>query len=243
MAWLAEKEGKSAADPFCKMLSEKKVKRLNEVEKIFKELKDAEQAYYQKGVENNRVIEAIETALTNMDPHYCSLSQIDYSKLDLRRRLETEKYLERPFAYEFYHQFRKLIDEGRFDFGDSVIQGEVDKRYQHILDLGKIPDFILHTPNSTVENLAVIEFKLASNSGKPLEDDLKKLVAFKRVTDTRYKNLVEVIIGNSEELKQAWKRVNDLSKAIGEEISVITYDVDKKDTERRIIRFQAENAI
>lgn len=121
------------------------------------------------------LLEAIENALEKIDPCYCKLSQITYSQSGIDQYLANEKYLERPFAYEFYHQFRKLIDEKSIDLGGSIIQAEVDKRYQYLDGLGKIPDFILHAPNCTAKNLAVIEFKLASNNRKPLLDDMKKL--------------------------------------------------------------------
>ena len=47
-----------------------------------------------------------------MDKRYCMLSTIDYRKLDesFRENLSKEKYLERPFAYEFYHQLRIIIN-------------------------------------------------------------------------------------------------------------------------------------
>ncbi len=120
---------------------------------------------------DKKIIEVIEEALSNIDAKYCDLSRIDYSQTSSNGYLETKKFLERPFAYEFYHQFRKLIDDGKIELGSSVIQGEVDKRYQHIMELEKIPDFIIHTPNCREKNLAVIEFKLASNNGEPLKNN------------------------------------------------------------------------
>jgi len=188
------------------------------------------------------IIEAIDMALKNIDPRYCELSKIIYPKISVYKYLAEQKWLERPFAYEFYHQFRKLLDVGRFDFGGSVIQAEVDKRYQRITDLGKIPDFILHTPNSNEKNLSVIEFKLASNYGKPLEDDLKKLVTFRR-GELNYKYLVEVIIGNNENLKIAWNRIDSLKTADGEKIWIIGYDVDTRDTDIRCILYEPTRAI
>ena len=80
------------------------------------------------------VIDAIKMALEEMDREYCMLSQIDYRRLEvnesIRKNLSKEKYLERPFAYEFYHQLRKLMDSGEVDFGGPIIQAEVDKNYQ-----------------------------------------------------------------------------------------------------------------
>ena len=47
MTWLAEKEGKSAANSFSKMSAEKKRERLNKIEEIVKELKNAARDYDQ----------------------------------------------------------------------------------------------------------------------------------------------------------------------------------------------------
>jgi len=181
------------------------------------------------------VIKSIETALKNMDRRYYKLSRTLYSGSKIYQCLPGEKYLERPFAYEFYHQFRKLIDEGRISFGVSVIQAEVDKGYQRLASLDKVPDFILHAPNTT-KNVAVIEFKLVSNNRKRLVDDLEKLVLFSR--DAGYTLAVEVVIGNSRELKETWKKLDELKTGEGVEISVIAYDVDERNIERRTILFK-----
>lgn len=61
-------------------------------------------------------------ALEMMDKRYCSLSQINYSNImpdeSFRKHLSEEKYLERPFAYEFYYQLHNLMAHGDVDFGD-----------------------------------------------------------------------------------------------------------------------------
>lgn len=172
------------------------------------------------------VILAIKTALENIDENYCELSQIDYSMLrankSTKKNLEEEKYLERPFAYEFYHQLRKLIDSGDVNFGGPVIQAEVDKKYQKCFENGKIPDFIIHVPN-TRKNLAVIELKLATNFGK-LKGDLKKLVEFKSNKDLKYAFAIEIIIGNHSSLKKAKEYILTMEKTRGEEITIIDYN-------------------
>ena len=174
------------------------------------------------------VIPAIKAALENMDKNYCKLSQIDYSRIGVngsfRKHLAEEKYLERPFAYEFYHRLRKLMDSGNVDFGGSVIQAEVDKRYQHCFTTGKIPDFIIHVPN-THQNLAVIEFKLTTNLGS-LEHDFEKLVKFKKKGNLKYTHVIEVIIGNGNSLRDAKERIMQLNKSEGEEITIIEFNTD-----------------
>ena len=176
------------------------------------------------------VILAIKTALENIDENYCKLSRIDYSKLrankSTRNILEKEKYLERPFAYEFYHQLRKLMDCGEVNFGGPVIQAEVDKKYQKCFENGKIPDFIIHVPD-TRKNLAVIELKLAANF-RNLEGDLKKLVEFKNSMDLKYAFAIEIIIGNRTFLNKAKERISRMEKTRGEEIIIIDYNTDSK---------------
>ena len=174
------------------------------------------------------VIPAIKAALENMDKNYCKLSQIDYSRIGVngsfRKQLAEEKDLERPFAFEFYHRLRKLMDSGNVDFGGSVIQAEVDKRYQHCFTTGKIPDFIIHVPN-THQNLAVIEFKLTTNLGS-LEHDFEKLVKFKKKGNLKYTHVIEVIIGNGNSLRDAKERIMQLNKSEGEEITIIEFNTD-----------------
>ena len=176
------------------------------------------------------VILAIKKALKNMDEDYCELSQIDYSMLEVNKStiklLEEKKYLERPFAYEFYHQLRKLIDSGDVTFDGPVIQAEVDKKYQHCFENGKIPDFIIHEPN-TRKNLAVIELKLASNL-RYLKNDLKKLVEFKNNPYLEYAFAIEIIIGNHFFLNKATECILGMEKTKGEEITIIEYNTYSK---------------
>ena len=188
------------------------------------------------------VIKAIKVALENMDQKYCTLSQIDYSKIQVMKPfpnyLSKEKYLERPFAYEFYHQLRKLIDDGDVDFGGPIIQAEVDKRYQHCFENGKMPDFIIHIPNLD-KNLAVIEFKLATRSEEDIKDDIKKLAEFKAKQELKYDNGVEVILGGKQSLKTLREDIENWNKTRGEEIIIIEFNTDSWKAEHSILQFKA----
>jgi len=177
------------------------------------------------------LIKTIQIALEKMEKQYCKLSQLDYSEFKklpdhVIKNLEDEKYLERPFAYEFYHQIRKLIEEGKADFGGPIIQAEVPKEYQRCFKKGKgkIPDFILHIPKSDV-NFAVIEIKLATNRYK-LEDDFCKLLDFKGNPALTYDHLIEIIIGNDKELESIKKRIETIQKPKGELINIISFNTD-----------------
>lgn len=185
------------------------------------------------------VVEALKMALRKTDKKYCALSQIDYSRIEMnsstKELLKEKKYLERPFAYEFYHQLRTLMDNSNVNFGGPIIQAEVDKRYQHCFENGKIPDFIIHMPNDS-KNLAVIEFKLANNLGK-LEHDFKKLVRFKEIEDLKYSHAIEVIIGNESSLTLAKERIMQLNKHMGLEITIIEFNTDSWEVNDWIIRY------
>ncbi|MHA1328821.1 MAG: hypothetical protein ACTSRH_16105 [Promethearchaeota archaeon] len=174
------------------------------------------------------VIKGVILALNNMDRRYCSLSKIDYKALgvknDVRKILEKEKFLERPFAYEFYHQFRLLLEKKILDFGGPIIQGEVGKGYQHIFKNRYAPDFIIHLPN-TKENLAIIEFKLASRMFNEIKDDFKKIIEFKRNEKLRYKYGIVILIGNLNILNRRKKKINKLNKKDGEKIVIIKFNV------------------
>ena len=139
------------------------------------------------------VVDAIKLALESMDKRYCIVSQIDYSNVNIARIAE-RKFLERPLAYEFYHQLRKLLDNGQIDLGGHIVQAEVDKRYQRCFAAGKIPDFLIHLPSS-MRNLATVEFKLASNPTR-IRNDITNLFEFKQNTDLLYDYGIEVIIGS-----------------------------------------------
>ena len=192
------------------------------------------------------VIEAIKMALENIDVDYCKLSQIDYAKLNVQgsvvENLKEQKYLERPFAYEFYHKLRELMESDEVDFGGPIVQAEVSKTYQKVFENRKTPDFLIHVPNNVPfkKNLAVIEFKLATNLSE-IEHDFEKLVDFKTDTRLKYAYGIEVIIGNTEgnteSLKDAKSLIDKLNKQGGEEIIIIDFNTDLKKANDWKIRY------
>lgn len=186
------------------------------------------------------VIDATKMALEQMDKTFCKLSQRDYSKLyeHIKEQAKSEKYLERPVAYEFYHGLRKLIEGGIVNFGGPIIQAEVDKKYQHCFEKGKVPDFIIHVPNNTTKNLAVIEFKLASNLDNIIKD-FNKLLEFKENQSLKYKNIIEVIIGGEVSLDKARNEVKRVGKSKGNKITIMEFNTDSwKVTDVYCIRYK-----
>lgn len=187
------------------------------------------------------VLKAVKLALENMNKDFCSLSKLIYENIEVSvsiiKILRKEKYLERPFAYEFYHQLRRLLDEGIVDFGGPIIQAEVDKRYQQCFEKGKIPDFIIHSPNSK-RNIAIIEFKLATRVKEDIKEDFKKIVKFKTNSDLRYSYGIEVLIGAKNSLENRKKEINYWNKTGGEEIIIIEFDTESWKADHSSIQFK-----
>ncbi len=171
-------------------------------------------------ITEDELINSIKQALKNMSRNFVKLSPIVHGAIS---KDIIEKYQERPFAYEFYHQLRKLMEENLVDFGGYFLQPEVNKEYQHYFKDGKIPDFIIHIP-ITDKNLVIIELKLATNG--EVENDFKKFFDFKREPRLKYDYAVEVIIGNTDLLKTARKRIEKLNKSTGEDIIILWFNTD-----------------
>lgn len=113
-----------------------------------------------------------------------------------------DRYGERVFCYEFYHQLRKLIDSERNENPEflqgALLQGEVEK--MQILQLIErfglyrlsgeyAPDFLMHTPGNANHHPFVIEVKCENdvNPNKVLLD-LRKLNEF--VTRYNYQRAI-----------------------------------------------------
>jgi hypothetical protein len=100
-----------------------------------------------------------------------------------------ERFGERVFCYELYHQLRLEINEFKNDnsnlLRNAMLQAEVRKPM--ILDLLQmmnlhpygndiIPDFLLHSPGNSENHIFAIEVKCTDNfKQSAFEEDLKKL--------------------------------------------------------------------
>lgn len=89
------------------------------------------------------------------------------------------KYPERVFAYEFYHQYRKIMEENPNMYSGLYLNGEQQKSSQIWKGLAKItPDLILHInidkPDYDGEGQKwLCEIKMLENTA--VIDDLKKI--------------------------------------------------------------------
>lgn len=181
------------------------------------------------------ITDYIVQALKEVDPDYCKLSKLKYEQLDNPTELSEIKYLERPYAYEFYYQFRKLIELEKIKLeNNALIQGEVDKNYQKISGINRIPDFLIHSPSSS-ENLGVIEFKLASRNYSEIKADFDKLLDFKRLL--RYEELIEVLIGDDDDLEKNRTKLKDIVSEDDHNLIVIFFNTSNRTIEKLKIKY------
>lgn len=162
----------------------------------------------------------VKEALENIDLEYVKLSRLIYG----RNSLNTHVFQEKPFAYEFYHQYRKLHEN---TFERIVIQAEVNKSFQDYPNCKKMPDFILHVPDNHENNIGVIEFKRAYINGRSnapgIRKDFDKLVQFKK-PPLNYNNIIEVIIGTTDEINRQKRLIK--SKEEGEVIWILWFNIE-----------------
>jgi len=150
--------------------------------------------------ELNQFEQIILTALMNVEQSYyqTTYQNIQNFKNALKHRVgrviknDFERYGERVFCYELYHQLRIQIDEeksGNPNFlNGALLQGEVEKMqiFQLIEDLGLLPmdgeyapDFLMHTPGNADSHPYVIEVKCEHDvSRQKIKEDLLKINQF-----------------------------------------------------------------
>jgi len=184
-----------------------------------------------------KLVNFIKYSLNSMSSNFTNLSKLNFNDVsdDLKKKLIEQKIQEQPFTYEFYHQFRKYwaLEAMKKVFGTSAyIQVQVNRAYQNISDLDRMPDFLINEPDSD-KNIAVIEFKMANRKDE-LKKDIKKLVLFRKKLNYSY--LIEILIGNEKELEEASKFLKQIGKNVGDEIIFILFDPKLKKVDSIIIK-------
>ena len=150
--------------------------------------------------EIERFKELVFLALSNVDESYyrTTYNNIENFKMAFFNRMgrmrgnNFERYGERVFCYEFYHQLRKLIDAEREENGqflnEAKLQAEVQKmqiiELEQSLGLNPMsgefaPDFLMHSPGNANSHPFVIEVKCEHDiSSRKIFRDLLKLNEF-----------------------------------------------------------------
>lgn len=192
------------------------------------------------------------TALNNVAPSYYGLlllpssQMLEYAPLGNRPLRETlwdgdprkeevkdllNRYDERVFCYELYHQVRSRMDElnrqiphftDPFEFQGELrkdVIGKVALDYLKLKPLGKtfIPDFLLHSPGNGNHQGLVIEVKSARNlTFNDLHDDLEKIERFIRYYN--YQMGISLVINNSADRIKAFLRDHNNQRWVQENL-------------------------
>jgi len=162
-------------------------------------------------VEFNYFIEQFKEAISRVNQKYIKISI---------HQLPDNRYRERVYCYELYHQLRNLLGD---DYG-YMLDGELDKRAHPIIAKyigSKIPDFVVHYRGIMKHNLIIIEvkpIKSITDNLTNLEYDLDKIIDFIELAEYKYGIMLIYSDGNdnlSHEIKETFRqRTNYYSNKI-----------------------------
>ena len=156
--------------------------------------------------------EYISWTMGNISPNNAKIIQAQNTQDKSQDDDITRKYCERVFAYELYHQFRKLMYSNDH-YNDLFLNGEQQKDNSHFNELLKsfsknkiIPDLILHRCCGSIDmggQILYIEIKTKNNTA--VCDDLQKLTDLTK-TKLNFAYYVFIYVdGTFEELKKRIK--------------------------------------
>ena len=114
-----------------------------------------------------KLVNFVKYSLKGMSKNFINLSKIKLDQVneELKKQLIEHKIQERPFIYEFYHQFRKYwsLEAMKKVFGTlAYIQFQVNEKYQNISNLDPLPDFLINEANISA---SMPSFKYSKISG------------------------------------------------------------------------------
>ena len=165
------------------------MKRKNKpVRKLFK--------YYKDFVE---ALGKIEGKYIAFKPFYSDDDKIRNSK-DPR-----VKYAERVFAYEFYHQYRIIMDRKKKRYNNIQLNGEQEKDVKEFTAIKKSlnrfsPDLILHgSLSNTEKQYWICEIKMNHNP-YPFEDLFK--IGLYYTNEVKFNYYIFLYVGDSDNLMQ-----------------------------------------
>lgn len=150
------------------------------------------------------ILDDIKTAIKETGKVYCKWKDWYTNK---------DKMLERVFCYEFYHQFRTLMEkpENKEKYKDLLFHGEMTK-------YGKVPDFVLHKGQDNNDSqLVAIEVKTFERIEKDSEDcnmrnDLTKLLRL--IADTHLNYKYGIFVGVNCKNDILLKELKEMDKSV-----------------------------
>ena len=164
-------------------------------------------------------------AIAKVDKRYLSYADTNANADD---REDQIIQLERVFAYELYHQWSRLIDDG------MILNGEIDKLWNKET---WYPDMVLHGGQGDPDhNKIVVEIKRECMvKGKPnaILDDLEKLSRFLETVEKdnqykRYRNyecaVFILLKGELDEISRALKNEYASRKVLNDNVICMTYN-------------------
>lgn len=97
----------------------------------------------------NKIIDVVSTVSNaqclHLDDFIKALIEVDGFYYTYTTQKKVKKYPERVFAYELYHQFRKIMEKKPEKYQSIYLNGEQQKSKQVVEDLEKCaPDLVLH---------------------------------------------------------------------------------------------------
>lgn len=97
----------------------------------------------------NKIIDVISTVSNaqclHIDDFISALLEVEEFYYTYTTQKQVKKYPERVFAYELYHQFRKIMEKNPEKYQSIYLNGEQQKSKQVVEDLEKCaPDLVLH---------------------------------------------------------------------------------------------------
>ncbi len=152
-------------------------------------------------------LEIFKQGLINVNESYYSIERWGNVN-NLPENTNFERYLERVFCYELYHQVRRIMDISEQIlpniFRDVSFNGELRKEIiqvillpQNILPLEAryMPDFLLHSPGNFDNQLLIVEVKTNPElTYAQIQDDLLKIEQF--IKNYKYKQGIFLITNN-----------------------------------------------
>lgn len=185
---------------------------------------------------NKEYLEDIKTALNNVNSVYYSWYNHKISNSEYPSEEYQKAYCERVFAYELYHQIRRIMDTNpapaRYEdvylngetikdnkFFTDIYEGlaELSPKFSDNTDNKRIPDLVLHKDLGSTEvegQIYLAEIKMKDN--KNALDDLKKLTLLEK-SKLNFTFYIFIYAGkNIDELKEelSQKDTATLSKDI-----------------------------